>query len=185
MPDDKWFKRWGKQTPSGPWSYADIEEMMKEMERAFLEAESEASMGLAGDGGDSSEIGHVRYWCSPTFGTDPESVAGFDNSNRRPSKQWRESISDVREPLVEVVDSVGEVRVLAELPGARKKDVQISLHGDELVISARGHARKYRKQLSLPSSVSIPEATFTMNNGVLELILPKRKGGSRGANAAG
>jgi hypothetical protein len=32
----RWFERWGKETPSGIWSYADVDEMTEELEKEFL-----------------------------------------------------------------------------------------------------------------------------------------------------
>ena len=35
--DDNWQSRWRKIMPFGPWSFPDIEEMMKEMEKDFMQ----------------------------------------------------------------------------------------------------------------------------------------------------
>ncbi|MGH9918060.1 MAG: archaeal heat shock protein Hsp20 [Nitrososphaerales archaeon] len=186
---DEWFKRWGKMMPFGPWSYADVDEMMKEMEKEFMaltDAEDRLPKELvrerrAEDGSVTRGIGPIVYGYSMTIGPDGKPVVReFGNVRRSPSKQWREAISDTREPLVDVVEGPKEVRVLAELPGARKQDIELIVKGRNLVISADTPARKYRKELDLPYTVRLEESKSTFNNGILELTLSKRRGRSSG-----
>ena len=186
---DEWFKRWGKMLPFGPWSYADVDEMMKEMEREFM-ALTEAGDRLpkdlvrekrAEDGSVTREIGPIVYGYSMTVGPDGKPVIReFGNLKRSPSKEWREAISETREPMVDLVEGPKEVRVLAELPGARKQDIELTLEGRSLIISANTPARKYRKELELPCPVRLEGSKSTFNNGILEVTLPKRRGRSSG-----
>ena len=171
--------------PFGPWSYADIDEMMKEMEREFMDltdAENRLPKELvrekrAEDGSVTREMGPIVYGYSMTIGPDGKPVIReFGNVKRSPSKEWREAISDTREPLVDVVEGSKEVRVLAELPGAKKQDIELTMEGKTLVISADTPARKYRKELELPYAVRLEGSKSTFNNGILEVTLPKRKG---------
>jgi len=186
---DEWFKRWGKMLPFGPWSYADVDEMMKEMEREFM-ALTEAGDRLpkdlvrekrAEDGSVTREIGPIVYGYSMTIGPDGKPVIReFGNVRRSPIKEWREAISETREPMVDLVEGPKEVRVLAELPGARKQDIELTLEGRSLIISANTPARKYRKELELPCPVRLEGSKSTFNNGILEVTLPKRRGRSSG-----
>jgi HSP20 family protein len=186
--DDKWFKRWGKAMPFGPWSYADVEEMMKEMEKDFMDLDIEKEIPKelvrekrAKDGSVTKEIGPIVYGYSMTVGPDGKPVIReFGNIKRGPSKEWKEAISDTREPLVEVVEGDKEIRVIAELPGAKKQDIELTGEGKSLTISAETPARKYRKELELPSSVELERSSSTFNNGILEVTLPKRKSKSSG-----
>ena len=186
---DEWFRRWGKMMPFGPWSYADVDEMMKEMEKEFMaltDAENQLPKELvrekrAEDGSVTREIGPIVYGYSMTVGPDGKPVIReFGNLKRAPSKEWKEAISDTREPLVDVVEGAKEVRVVAELPGARKQDIELTAEGRTLVISAETPARKYRKELELPYAVELGGSKSTFNNGILEVTLPKRKGRSSG-----
>jgi HSP20 family protein len=186
---DEWFKRWGKMMPFGPWSYADVDEMMREMEKEFMaltDIEEKLPKELvrekrAEDGSVTREIGPIVYGYSMTIGPDGKPVIReFGNVRRTPSKEWREAISDTREPLVDVVEGAREVRVIAELPGARKQDVELTLEGRSLLISAETAARKYRKELELPYAVELEGSKSMFNNGILEVTLPKRKGRSSG-----
>jgi HSP20 family protein len=186
---DGWFKRWGKTMPFGPWSYADVDEMMKEMEKEFMELsdiESHVPKELvrekrAKDGSVTREIGPIVYGYSMAIGPDGKPVIReFGNVKRSPSKERREAISDTREPLVDVVEGDKEVRVLAELPGAKKEDIELTAEGRTLVISAQTSIRKYRKELELPYSVELKGSKSNFNNGILEITIPKRKGRSSG-----
>ena len=91
--DDKWFKRWGKVMPFGPWSYADVEEMMKEMEKDFMDfkdIEKDIPKELvrekrAEDGSVTKEIGPIVYGYSMTVGPDGKPVVReFGNVRARP-----------------------------------------------------------------------------------------------------
>jgi HSP20 family protein len=175
--------------PFGPWSYSDVDEMMKEMEKEFMafeDVERHLPKGLvrekrAADGSVTRETGPIVYGYSMTIGPDGEPVIReFGNLKRSPSKEWKEAISDTREPLVDVIEGDGEVRVIAELPGARKQDIELTAQGRTIVISAETPARKYRKKLELPYSVELEGSRSTFNNGILEVTLPKRKGRSSG-----
>jgi HSP20 family protein len=186
--DDEWFKRWGKMMPFGPWSYADVDEMMKEMERSFMDFKDieEVPKELvrerrAKDGRVTREIGPIVYGYSMTVGPDGKPVIReFGNVKPGPHRKWQEAITDAREPLVEVVDGDREMRVIAELPGVKKDDISLTVEGKNLEISADTPTRKYRKELELPSSVELEGSRSTFNNGILEVTLPKRKGKSSG-----
>jgi HSP20 family protein len=180
MSSDEWFKRWGKSMP-GPWSYADVEEMMKEMEREFMDIEK-IPQNLLGDAeeDDTKEVGSIFYGYSLSVGPDgkPE-VKEFGSIRRGPTRAWSESVTDTREPPVDVVEDKDALRVIADMPGADRKNVKLSGKGARLVISAETPARKYRKELNLPAEVDARNAVSRFNNGVLELVLPKKKRGAR------
>ncbi len=182
---DEWFKRWGKMMPFGPWSYADIDEMMKEMEKEFMnfkELAKEVPKELvrekrAKDGSVTKEIGPIIYGYSMTMGPDGKPVIReFGNVKPGPHQRWREALTDIREPLVDVVEGDKEIRVIAELPGAKKEDIELTAEGNALVISAETPTRKYRKELELPGSVELEGSKSSFNNGILEVTFPKRKG---------
>lgn len=186
--DDGWFKRWGKMTPFGPWSYADVDEMMKEMEESFMDLDiKEMPKELvrekrAKDGSVSREIGPIVYGYSVTVGPDGKPVVReFGNVKPGPHRKWQQALTDTREPLVDVVDGEKEIRVIAELPGVKREDISLAAKGKNLEISAETPTRKYRKELELPGSVELEGSTSSFNNGIFEVTFPKRKGRSSGA----
>jgi len=65
------------------------------------------------------------------------------------------------------------VRVIAELPGVEKEDIDLRATETSLTISAESQHRKYYKELRLPTPVNPKSAKATYRNGVLEVSLPK------------
>jgi HSP20 family protein len=82
-------------------------------------------------------------------------------------------VKEEREPLVDVVDSGKEIRVVAELPGVEKTDIKLHGTEDTLEISVDTAQYKYHKEIQLPEKVKVREAKSTYKNGVLEVIFPK------------
>jgi HSP20 family protein len=94
-------------------------------------------------------------------------------------------------PAVDIKETDDALLVHAELPGIRKEDVSIDVHDGVLCISGE---RKYEKDVkeenvhrieraygrfsrsfSLPNSVDGAQAEATMQDGVLEVRLPKKE----------
>jgi HSP20 family protein len=84
-------------------------------------------------------------------------------------------IKEEREPLVDVVGTDGEVKVVAELPGVDKRDIKLHAFNDMLTISVDTPDRKYYKEVKLPAEVEPKEAKSAYKNGVLEVTLQKMK----------
>lgn len=179
--DDEWPSRRRRGSPFGPWSFPDIDEMMKEMERAFSEQfkdlEKELPRNLVResktpDGGVKKEIGPIVYGYSVTIGPDGKPVVReFGNVRSGEGKSWK-AVQDKREPMVDVVSSPKEVRVIAEMPGVSKEDINVTVNERSMVISVEREDRGYYKELDLPGVVDPKGAKSTYNNGVLEVTIP-------------
>ena len=92
---------------------------------------------------------------------------------------------------VDVTENEKEYRLLAEMPGVRKEDINITIDGDEVAISAETkrekevkgdegtvlyserHYGKMYRTLSLGEEVDEAKAQAKYADGVLELTLPK------------
>ena len=155
--------------------------MMREMERAFSEQfkdfERELPKNLVResktpDGGVKKEIGPIVYGYSVTVGPDGKPVVReFGNVRRGEGKPWK-AIQDKREPLVDVVSSGKEVRVIAEMPGVRKEDIDVTVSERSMVISVEAAERGYYKELDLPGVVDRKGARSAYNIGILEVTIP-------------
>lgn len=94
-------------------------------------------------------------------------------------------------PSVDVAESDKEITISAELPGLERKDVDISVEDDVLVIrgeksveqekddkkknyhvTERNYGMFYR-MLQLPPGVDPSSIKATMSNGVLKVVIPK------------
>jgi len=173
--------------PFGPWPFPGMEEMMKEMEREFMQfkdIEKQVPKDLireqrSPDGSIKREIGPIVYGYSMTIGPDGKPVIReFGNVKRGPEPF--KGIAEGREPLVDIVDGEKDVRVIAELPGVRKEDIDVQVREGVIVISVDREDRKYHKELQLPESALVQGATSNFNNGILEITFPKRSSGSAG-----
>ena len=112
-----------------------------------------------------------------TIGPDGKPVVReFGNVKR--SADPLKGITDKREPLADVVESDKEVRIIAEIPGAKKEDIEMQVTDRTLTISVDTVERKYRKELQLPESAMVEGAKSTFNNGILEVTFPKKQGRS-------
>jgi HSP20 family protein len=186
---DEWPIRRRRGSPFGPWGFPDIDEMMREMERAFseqfkdLEKEMPKSLvreSKTPDGGVKKEIGPIVYGYSVTIGPDGKPVVReFGNVRTGEGKPWK-AIQDKREPLVDVVSSGKEVRVIAEMPGVSKEDINVTVKENSMVISVDREDRGYYKELELPGLVDPKGARSTYNNGILEVTIPLKSSGTGG-----
>ncbi|HME18330.1 MAG TPA: archaeal heat shock protein Hsp20 [Nitrososphaerales archaeon] len=187
--DDEWPFRRRRGFPFGPWGYPDMDDMMKEMERAFSEQFKELEKELpknlirerkAPDGSTEKEIGPIVYGYSVTIGPDGKPVVReFGNVRKGEGTPWKE-IQDRREPLVDVVSSGKEIRVIAEMPGVSKEDIDLTVNEKSITISVDREDRKYYKELELPGIVDPKGAKSLYNNGILEVTLPLKSSGESG-----
>jgi len=173
--------------PFGPWPLSDMEEMMKEMEKEFMQfkdIEKQVPKDLireqrSPDGSIKKEIGPIVYGYSMTIGPDGKPVIREFGNVKRGAEPFK-GITEKREPLVDVVDGAKDVRVIAELPGVRKEDVDVQVKDRTMVISVDREDRKYHKELQLPDTAVVDGARSSFNNGILEVTFPKRSGDASG-----
>jgi HSP20 family protein len=163
--------------------------MMREMEGAFSEQFNELERELpknlvreskTPDGDVKKEIGPIVYGYSVTIGPDGKPmVREFGNVRRSEGKPWK-AVQDRREPLVDVVTSGKEVRVIAEMPGVKKEDINVTVNEKSVVISVDKEDRGYHKELDLPGVVDSKRARSAYNNGILEVTIPLKSTGQGG-----
>ena len=71
---------------------------------------------------------------------------------------------------VDIHETDEEVRVIADLPGVEKEQIELECDGEMLTISAGTEHRQYDERVSLPTRVNEHTASATYNNGVLEVV---------------
>jgi len=189
--DESWPIRPRRGFPFANWPFGDIDAMMREMERAFSEQFREMEKDLPRnlvrekklpDGTTKKEIGPIVYGYSVTVGPDGKPVVReFGNVRKGEGTPWKE-IQDKREPLIDLVTSDKDVKVIAEIPGVRKEDVNVTVQDRSVTISVDTESRKYFKELELPGVVDPQGAKSTYNNGILEITLPLKSTGGRGVS---
>ena len=177
-----WFKKRRRYPFFRSWFFEDIDRMFREMEKMMEEEFKTFTSKVPKDyvrerklpdGTTVREWGPFVYGYSVKIGSNgkPE-IREFGNV-----KQSRSGprVKEEREPLIDIIETDGEVHIVAELPGVEKNDVK--LHGTEntLTISVDTPQRKYYKEVTLPAKVNVKEAKTEYKNGVLEVTLPKTR----------
>ena len=101
----------------------------------------------------------------------------------------------VRRMKIDVTEKDGEYKVLAEIPGVKKDDIQIDIDGDLVSISAEArvekdvkegerviHSERYfgkvARSFRLGQEVDQAKASAKYADGILELVLPKKTAAS-------
>ncbi|UCG52166.1 MAG: Hsp20/alpha crystallin family protein [Candidatus Latescibacterota bacterium] len=93
-----------------------------------------------------------------------------------------------RLPLTNINETEKEYVITMEMPGVEKKDVDVSVDGDELVISAERSGKvesegllrseirseKFRRSFSLGRTVDRDNIKAKLENGVLKVTLAKK-----------
>ena len=97
---------------------------------------------------------------------------------------------------VDVAENSGAYTVTAELPGVKKEDIQVTIDGEELTLTAEVKRErevtqdervlhtertfgKVSRSFSLPQEVDEAKAEAKFRDGVLELTLPKKAAAAR------
>ena len=117
----------------------------------------------------------------------------FENNGRqfgRDLENWFRAESELLHPVhIEVVESEGNLGVKAEVPGFKPEELEVKVEPNRLTITGKREATEERKEgktiyserrasqilrtIELPAAVETEKATANLNNGVLELNLPK------------
>lgn len=74
---------------------------------------------------------------------------------------------------VDIHEGDDELRVVADIPGVDKDDIDLKCDGRTLHLDAASDTREYREQVSLPAPVDEHSASATYNNGVLEIVFDR------------
>ena len=136
----EWFRR-RRKADRDPF-FGDVDRMFREMERMMEEEFKNFAEKVPKDyvkerklpdGRTVREMGPFVYGYSMKIGPDgkPEirQFGNIKNSLKGPE------VKNEREPLVDIVETAKEVRVVAELPGVEKTNIKLHGTDDSLTIS--------------------------------------------------
>ena len=74
---------------------------------------------------------------------------------------------------VSIYETEDRLRVVADMPGARKDDISIKCDGRHITVSASTDVSDYKERIELPTRVDEHSASATFNNGVLEITFDR------------
>jgi len=181
-----WFRR--RRSPFfRSWGFEDIEKIFEEMEKMMEEEVKDFTSRVPKDyvrerklpdGSTAREWGPFVFGYSMKIGPDGKpNIREFGNV--KPRRNGLPQVQEEREPLVDMVETDGEVHVVVELPGVDKNDIKLQATEDTLTITVDTAERKYFKEVALPANIKVKEAKTQYKNGVLEVTLPKVKNGKQ------
>lgn len=165
----------------GPWTgsgqgfggmFKGIGNLLDLVSRMAEEGQEQSSRSgtFEGRGGDVKGV----YGFSVRLGLGGSPVVEeFGNLRETPSGT---TVSDTREPLVDILDEGDAVVVIAEMPGVDEQDIRVHVQGRVLSITAATGQRKYHKEVDLPAPTDPGSIASSYRNGVLEVKLAKRQG---------
>lgn len=100
-------------------------------------------------------------------------------------------IEGTRLPKVDFIDRKNEMLLRAELPGLDKKDVEVTLNDNMLLVKGHTDTEKkeeegeyhrheiqsasFARSISVPSNIDASKIAASLKDGVLEVTLPKTK----------
>ena len=74
---------------------------------------------------------------------------------------------------VSIYETEDQLRVVADMPGARKDDIGIKCDGRHITVSTSTDVSDYKERIELPARVDEHSASATFNNGVLEITFDR------------
>jgi HSP20 family molecular chaperone IbpA len=91
------------------------------------------------------------------------------------------NVQKVEHPSLDVFDEVDSLILVAHIPGAHEKAIQIEIYGDLLRLEANAMTRsgyvKYYKEVILPFEANISDLSSSYKDGILQLELHRPRGG--------
>ncbi len=140
---------------------------------------------------EKTEIEHARRGPLSALPRLEQELERFFGSRWPKAYEWPSAMPalESRLPNVDVIDREDEVCVKAEVPGFKKKEIDVSVNHNSLTIKAQTSSETieedgdyHRREMSrgylartvaLPSEVEGEKAKAQFDNGVLEVIVPK------------
>ncbi|MCD6248535.1 MAG: Hsp20/alpha crystallin family protein [Hadesarchaea archaeon] len=166
------WERWFRRSPFSRF-FREMDRAMEEMFREFsatMPKELFKEQKLP-DGTRVRTFGPAVFGYSMTIGPDGKpQVRTFGNV--KPGLMYPKP-TEHREPLVDVIPGPQVIRVIAELPGVNKEDIDLRVTEDKVSILVDTPDRKYSKEVELPAKVDPKSADASYTNGVLEVVLRK------------
>ena len=150
--------------------FRELTEELEEFERGIWRRFEEIEVP------EKESMKPIVYGFRITIGPDGiPRVEEFGNVRRTPRAKPKIVVSEEREPLVDVIESDKDIRVIVEMPGVDKDKISVKVVDNrKLIVRGSNHNRKYYKEIELPCEVKPETAKATYRNGVLEVKLEKK-----------
>ncbi|MFH2218416.1 MAG: Hsp20/alpha crystallin family protein [Pseudomonadota bacterium] len=107
--------------------------------------------------------------------TAPAFPTGLFKKPRNWKFQTKPLFKKIKGPLVDVFREAEEVLIVIDLGGFRKEDVCLSVQAGRYSIVAKRGEQEFIEDITLPTEVDFKRHVANFKNGVLEIVLPRKK----------
>jgi HSP20 family protein len=154
----------------------NLRDMLDELDKYFEELEKDFQDSVRHALGEGKRMSNPFVGgFAMNVGPDGPSIRFFGD-NPLQSGGYRAPLSD------QILDEkTGALRIVMDIPGIEKKDIEVSATERNLVVVAEQGTRKYRSDLSLRAEVDPDSGKAEYNNGVLEISFSLRDKSNKGA----
>jgi HSP20 family protein len=185
MWDCDWFRRFESRYFADDFFTDFEEEMQEEIEDTFTDIDDHGPKELIEDYQILEDVG-VREFSSFVYGYSmtieyndkPRKIrsegVGSGGSKRGVHKYNRPHITSERESLAEVNIYDKEVKVVLEMPGASKDNIEIQAYKNSVEILSDHPQRRYQV-IKIPQVADIKTIRATYKNGILEIVFNKKE----------
>ncbi|MEA2071896.1 MAG: archaeal heat shock protein Hsp20 [Asgard group archaeon] len=115
---------------------------------------------------------YVRGY-SVTIGPDGKPKVKKFGNVRSNQGQLPPQTQQSNESLIDVFTNNGEVKIVAEIPGVSKEDINVRATETKVKISAQSSERNYQTEKELPVKIKPKTASSKYTNGILELVFER------------
>jgi HSP20 family molecular chaperone IbpA len=117
----------------------------------------------------ASRLQTTKFLTTPAFST------GLFKKPRNWKFQTKPLFKKIKGPLVDVFHEAEEVLIVIDLGGFKRGDVSLSIKADRYSIFAKRGGQEFREEIVLPPEVDTERCVEHFKNGVLEIVLPRKK----------
>jgi HSP20 family protein len=146
-------------------AWDEFDDLFRRMTRPFREIDD--IWGELRHSSNLQTFGPYYYGYSVTIGSDGKPVVK-EYGNVRPGLL---PSAESREPLVDVIvdDKEKVLKIIGEMPGVEKKDIEIEVVGQTVNIDAEHKDKKYHTKVPIKQKVDENSVKASYANGILEV----------------
>ena len=117
------------------------------------------------------------YGYSMTIGSDGKPVIKEFGNVRNSEESYVNTDSEYRDPQIDIIndENNGKIKIIAEMPGVKKENIEITENQGIVKIKAENGERKYNKDVSTGKKLNANKTTSKFTNGILELEIELEK----------
>jgi HSP20 family protein len=154
-----------------------LKEILDEFDRYFEDFEKSVEDAIRTGFSNSQQFFSKPVVKGMALGVGPEgrpTISFFGDNTKTPD--------GFRSPIVEqmVDEKEGTLRLVVELPGIEKQDIQLSALEDKVSIQAEDADRKYRVEVELQREIDPESGNATYRNGLLDVVFKQRDKANKG-----